>query len=97
MYIEHVKEQLAAIDPILCADEVEDFESDDQSIKVGVHGGDYFALITEYNDGYEIEDLDFGFHNRASLAFTQYYKEAIKIAAEHCLAINAEFQRESEL
>jgi hypothetical protein len=97
MYIERINEELAAIDPILYAVEVEDFESDDQAVKVGIKGGDFFALITEDDHGYEIEDLDFGYDNRASIAFTRYYKEAIKIAAEHCLAINAEFQRESEL
>jgi hypothetical protein len=97
MYIERINEALAAIDPILYAVEVEDFESDDQSVKVGIKGGDFFALITEDNYGYEIDDLDFGFDNRASLAFTRHYSDAIKIAAEHCLAINAEFERESQL
>jgi len=97
MYIERVNEELAAIDPILCAVEVEDFESDDQAIKVGIKGGDFFALITQYFDGFEVEDLDFGIDNRAPLAFTKYYKEAIKIAAAHCLAIDAEFKEQSEL
>lgn len=97
MYINNVNDRLAAIDPILYAVEVEDFESDDQAIKVGIKGGDFFALITEQFDGYEIEDLDFGYDNRACLAYTKHYAEAVKIAAEHCLSINAEFERESEL
>lgn len=93
--IKHINERLSQISPILYAEEQELFQGDDRDyvFKVGIKGADLFAEVTEYFDGYQIENCDYALDGKSEdLGFVSKLDDAIREAAQHCLTIQAEVE-----